>query len=333
MLNAKSLFLHPFFHLALFEVVSILLIMSSKQSGSAFFIRPGVKAAARLRDITDISVWDKVDSNYEAMLKAKGGSKLVELDQARQELGQKLVKQKTNATMTKDELLDIVIPWKFTKGKARPALWGHLRGNSDSDVQSASKSSFQKSSKAALNENDDGSGAIAALCKLRGVGPATASAVLSVYQPSLFAFMDDEVIEALITDKKRGYTPKIFLEMNGKCCDLATKLNSNASDNSNECWTPARVGCALWTASQMSIKLDTELGEIFKGATANTTTLKNTKEQVAPAVLAKEKKKQQVKNGESVTAKRQSTEKDEATAIPEPAHASGLRRSKRRRPE
>lgn len=56
---------------------------------------------------------------------------------------------------------------------------------SDDEVQAASKKAF-----AAL---PDLSGSISELAKLKGVGPATASAVVAAHAPSVAPFMSDEV--------------------------------------------------------------------------------------------------------------------------------------------
>uniref|UniRef100_A0A7S2M6X0 HhH-GPD domain-containing protein n=1 Tax=Skeletonema marinoi TaxID=267567 RepID=A0A7S2M6X0_9STRA len=163
--------------------------------------------------------------------------------------------------MTKDQLLNVIIPWKFGKGKPRNALKPLLQSNKKEDVTRASMLAFNfaESSLADNTNNEDGDvnhaqEAIKALCQLSGVGPATASAVLSAYCPQSFAFMDDEVIECLY-EAKRGYTLKIYLAVNGRCVDIAEGLNG-ASGGSSGGWTPADVAKALWTVATMSARND-----------------------------------------------------------------------------
>jgi len=97
---------------------------------------------------------------------------------------------------------------------------------------------------------DDAKGAIDAFCKLKGVGPATASALLCLYKPDMFAFMDDEIIECLY-EGTRGYTVKIYLDVNQKCCELAKALNKIEKEK-KKLWTPCRVGKTLWTAARIA---------------------------------------------------------------------------------
>ena len=198
------------------------------------YTRPGVEASARLAKIRNTSIWDAIERQYGAMIEMKGGSKLRQLDATREALGKKLQSEKNPFLCTED--LFQVVEWKFGKGKPRHALWKHLKSIKDNELKEASRSAFQKA------KEGDVKSAIEDLSKLSGVGPATASAVLSIYRPELFAFMDDEIIECLY-DGKRGYTIKIYLDINSKCCEIADELGAE--------WSCSRVGRGLWTASRI----------------------------------------------------------------------------------
>lgn len=206
--------------------------MPSSRQGR--YTRPGVDAAVRLVDCADAETWSTTELQYDEMLEAKGGKELVDLDRYCQDLLVPNMQQ--NKHITKDELLKIV-QWKFLKGKPRHALMNHLRANTPKSVQDHSKAGMD------FADQGDPEGAITEIAKLRGVGPATASAVLSLYRPDLFAFMDDEVIECLYAGK-RGYTAAIYRNVNDRCKDLAGKLGCD--------WNPRRVGRALWTAARIS---------------------------------------------------------------------------------
>lgn len=67
----------------------------------------------------------------------------------------------------------------------RPRLMDFVKGLDDAVVESASRKAF-----AAL---PDLKRAITELTVLKGVGPATASAVLAAYAPDVAPFMSDEV--------------------------------------------------------------------------------------------------------------------------------------------
>ncbi|KAL3771246.1 hypothetical protein ACHAW5_006655 [Stephanodiscus triporus] len=265
------------------------------------YTRPGVEASVRLRSLSPISDhvdgWDRALSRYAAMIRAKGGTRLADLDARREGLplarrcdrtwpriadeAEAAPAAAAGATsLTKEQLLDVIVEWKFLKGKPRNALWPLLRSNADASVAAASRRAFAAAdgipktmSVDASSDGDDASryateiaAAVSRLCEIRGVGPATASAVLCLYRPDVFAFMDDEVIECLY-DGKRGYTLKIYLEVNDRCREIASQLNmameerkgdleGSSSSSSGGGWTPCKVGKALWTVATMSANDD-----------------------------------------------------------------------------
>jgi hypothetical protein len=206
--------------------------------------RPGVDASKRLAKISDVEIWNAIERQYDLMIQKKGGEKLRQLDEDRETLGGKIRSEK-NPSICLEELFQIV-EWKFGKGKPRHALWKHLKSIQEKDLKSFSAESFQRA------QEGDVKGAVEVLSRLSGVGPATASAILSIYRPENFTFMDDEVIEALYDDGKRGYTIKIYLEVNSKCQKIAQDLNETKTDSSDS-WSCHRVGRALWTASQICV--------------------------------------------------------------------------------
>ncbi len=270
------------------------LVQSSKCSRRT---RPGVLDAERLVALAPISNfidnWEVASSHYDAMLAAKGGVRLAELDRRRKDLAADWRVISTSAaktSMTKDQLLDIIIEWKFLKGKPRNALKPLLRSNSEASVIAASKKAFAvanaipKRDKENYNTTNDVDTdihlAINHLCELKGVGPATASAVLCLIRPDAFAFMDDEVIECLLPNKKRGYTVGIYMDVNDRCREIADELNlamttrkkrrktnvdekESDESNSEEEWTSCRVGKAIWACAIMSATKE-DLSAIFK---------------------------------------------------------------------
>jgi len=182
----------------------------------------------------DEGLWEKIEARYKEMILEKGGEKLSKLDDDCDNFSRKF-RETDSPTLSKEELLSVV-EWKFLKGKPRYALMNHLKSNGSKLVEESSSDAFKKSTER------DISGAITSLCELKGVGPATASAILSLHSPDLFAFMDDEIIECLF-DGKRAYTLKIYLEVNSKCFAISQQLGKN--------WSPRRVGRALWTAARI----------------------------------------------------------------------------------
>lgn len=231
------------------------------------YTRPGVEAAARLVQLhrcEHVQSWDKAYARYDDMIKAKGGAKLVKLDKQMKDTAKCWQTAKESSALTKEELLDIIIGWKFTIGKPRHALKPLLNSNSQESVKIATKLAFEAADKIPCNGQDDKytmqiTSAMNHICELKGVGPATASAVLCLYRPDVFAFMHDEVIECLY-DGKRGYTLKIYLAVNDKCREISNELNM-ASDNDDESakWTAGKVSATLWAVATTSAIGDVSL--------------------------------------------------------------------------
>ncbi|KAL3782657.1 hypothetical protein HJC23_010166 [Cyclotella cryptica] len=243
------------------------------------YTRPGVEAAARLLSLprsssTDEHRWNVALTYYESMLRSKGGETLVHLDERRNAIAREWNSVDNTAYLTKDQLMDVILKWKFAKGKPRNALIPLLQSNSPQSVMEYSKraleyasSTSSPSTKESSDVQDEGntiSLAIKELCHLKGVGPATASAILSMHNPDIFAFMDDEVIECLY-EGKRGYTLKIYEEVNARCMEIAGELNSAAGPGKGGEWTPYQVGQVLWTVATMKAWKEEEgLSEVFE---------------------------------------------------------------------
>lgn len=197
------------------------------------YSRPGVAAATRLAAIKDRLVWEQIYKQLIPMLLEKKGKELVAMDEWCNDLSTKL-QDDSSPSISKSDLIQI-IQWKFAKGRPRPYM-NKIKANTDKDVKEHSKAAFS----AAKASNIDG--AFDELMTLKGVGIAGASAVLSLYRPDLYAFMDDEVVEALYNGK-RAYTRAIYDVMNEKCTEIAQSLDGE--------WTPRKVGMTLWTAARV----------------------------------------------------------------------------------
>jgi hypothetical protein len=196
------------------------------------YSRAGVEASVRLVFLRDDPVvWDRVARQYKAMLAQKGGKDLVAMDDFCETLSTKL---QDEPSISKEDLIKI-IQWKFAKGKPRQYM-KYIKSNTDEEVKDCSNKAFLEADKG------DVDAAIIEMTKLKGVGAAGASAILSLYRPDLFCFMDDEVIESLYNGK-RAYTKAIYMQVNEECSKLADTLGKK--------WTIRRVGMALWTAARI----------------------------------------------------------------------------------
>eukprot|EP00947_MAST-08B_sp_MAST-8B-sp1_P002571 g2571.t1 len=131
------------------------------------------------------------------------------------------------AYVTRDELIRI-FEWKITRGKFRP-----LR----SAVESNASSSIEKHTRLGFAALPDVDAAIDHVAALRGVGPATASAVLACVAGDQAPFMADEALEAALNEK-RSYTAKAYRRFREALAERAETLGPS--------WTAERVGRALW---------------------------------------------------------------------------------------
>ncbi len=104
------------------------------------------------------------------------------------------------------------------------------------DVQEATRKGLE------LAPNKSNSkAALQAISTLRGIGPATASAVLAPVWPDRFPFMADEAMEGSGVD--RTYTEGTYMT-------FAERLQKKAQQLGGE-WDAEAVGRALWTAAMM----------------------------------------------------------------------------------
>ncbi|KAL8276914.1 hypothetical protein RQP46_010642 [Phenoliferia psychrophenolica] len=138
--------------------------------------------------------------SYDASLSTRAGaskasSDLVALDAwYRTTLRTSLSSSPTALTV---EQLGRLMEWKLARGKWRPKLVEMANSNPQTLLTSCTPPSPTATAKVSLT----------ALCSLKGVGPATASAILSLYFPKTEPFLSDEAFEAMGLGKAE-YTVK-----------------------------------------------------------------------------------------------------------------------------
>ena len=169
--------------------------------------RPGTVHVKKLLKESSKAVWLKALEKYPDAVKAKaktlkkgkpGNSSpatlLIENDKWwRSEFGSQM---KSQGHITKDQLVRLM-EWKLSHGKMRFSLLKGVQGNSPSSVVSSSKAAIAVAEKKGPVKD-----AVNALTKLSYVGPATASGILSAYDPTRFCMMSDEPLEAIMGDRK-----------------------------------------------------------------------------------------------------------------------------------
>lgn len=133
----------------------------------------------------DTHLWREALFSYDAAIKNLGKTNLITLDDFyRKELPDLLHRRDPDPYITTHELSRLM-EWKLARGKWRPRLLSFVSSLDDAVVRDASRKAFASF--------PDVSKAISELTVLKGVGPATASAVLAAYAPDLAPFMSDEV--------------------------------------------------------------------------------------------------------------------------------------------
>jgi hypothetical protein len=140
--------------------------------------------------------------------------------------------------------METVMNWKITKHTFRP-LMGQLKSNSPSLVVQSTAEALKACAGAAGGGRPSPNAvkkSMAALCQLRGVGPATASAVLA-HVNGAFPFMADEALEGCGLERK--YDMPTYLKFMDRLQSKADELGSD--------WTAEHVGRALWTAAMAHV--------------------------------------------------------------------------------
>ncbi|KAJ9656791.1 hypothetical protein H2198_004679 [Neophaeococcomyces mojaviensis] len=112
----------------------------------------------------------------------------------------------------KDQLARLV-RWKITHGISRPFLPSMIQKNSEAEVQqhTAHASTLLSNLKDSSNRYKAVGAALDEVCKLKGVGPATGTLVLSIYDPRHVPFFADEVF-AWVVDRggNEGWSDQRF---------------------------------------------------------------------------------------------------------------------------
>ncbi|KAK6196572.1 hypothetical protein LQW54_011405 [Pestalotiopsis sp. IQ-011] len=159
----------------------------------------------------------------------KAGQKtLTELDEFRfQEAPEQFGSKSPKRGMTHDDVKTLV-DWKLRHGKFRPTLMKLVSSNDEETVAETIKEAMD-----AYWEDQDASAALAAISKLKGIGPATASLLLSVHDPDRVIFFSDEAFWWLCCEGKKEpikYNPKEYQGLNRAAQALVKRLEMSATD-------------------------------------------------------------------------------------------------------
>jgi len=191
--------------------------------------------------------WSYVLQLYSEVLRLKaqersnrkgGPEELIKLDTWYQEQLPKLIHSRKDPHLIHEELVQ-VMRWKLMRGKYRPRLIDLVRINTESSVAAVTKKAFRK-----LRGTPNLASAIQAMVTLKGIGPATASAVLAAGFPEYAPYMADESMLATPGVEANDYTLveyTNYAEQIKQCTDKLKELDPVTK------WNPHKVELALWT--------------------------------------------------------------------------------------
>jgi hypothetical protein len=162
--------------------------------------------------------------------------------------------------ITQEELSNITT-WKLMRGKWRPRLQALVNSNDDESVREASAAAFGR-------VDSDPGAAVDALCELKGVGPATAAAVLAILRSDV-PFMSDELLSTVpAMNGELKYTKKVFLtlleESRKKARDLGEGWTARKVERA--AFANARLGSGDETSTIVAKKAAKELSGSIESA-------------------------------------------------------------------
>ena len=148
-------------------------------------------------------------------------------------------------------------------GTFRPNHANLVATNNDSDILSATKSAFATYEA----DHDAYAASIAALSKLKGIGPATASLLLSCYDPIRIPFFSDQLFRYALWqrtagcgwDRKIKYSTSEYKEMFEKVQALRERLESESGQEVSAL-TLEKVAYVLGKEAQLDSKQDAVQG-------------------------------------------------------------------------
>ena len=175
--------------------------------------------------------WQDALRSYEGVVTRQGVARLADLDEwYRDELPGAIAKRRARH-VTLPELVKLT-EWKMARGVWRAPNLVLVKGN-DADV-------VKETSAEALGSAPHATAPIATLAKLDGVGPATASALASAAEPSIYPFFDEIVAAQVPRLGPVKWTLGYYATYAEALRDRARALGDD--------WTPVMVERAVWAS-------------------------------------------------------------------------------------
>ncbi|HSU13809.1 hypothetical protein [Longimicrobium sp.] len=177
----------------------------------------------------DVQAWRDALASYGDVIERQGVKSLAEHDRWVHDELPGLIAAREPAHVTHAELVRVT-EWKMARGIWRARNLALVRGNDPALVEKTSRDAFGK-----IPHPSD---PIAILSKLAGVGPATASAVVSAAAPDIYPFFDELVAARIPGMGQVTFTPREYARYAEAIRDRAARLGRG--------WTPVAVERAIW---------------------------------------------------------------------------------------
>ncbi|KAI3322713.1 hypothetical protein HD806DRAFT_535894 [Xylariaceae sp. AK1471] len=182
-----------------------------------------------------ISRFTQLLSNYASLIKSISSDKapktgqpsLLELDEFRYEVATKVFRSdKPKRQMTHSDVKTLV-DWKLRHGKFRPTLMKLVSSNDEEVVEKTIQQAMTQ-----YWSDKNITKAMDAIAKLKGIGPATASLLLSVHDPERVIFFSDEAFWWLCCGGQKSsikYNAKEYQQLNVAANKVAKRLHVGAT--------------------------------------------------------------------------------------------------------
>ncbi|KAI0107720.1 hypothetical protein GGR51DRAFT_139694 [Nemania sp. FL0031] len=180
--------------------------------------------------------FNKLLSRYSSLLESissgkalkPGQSSLLELDDFRYNVAvDAFQSDKPKRQMEHDDVKTLV-DWKLRHGKFRPTLMKLVSSNDGAVVKKTMQGAMSQ-----YWSDKNIAEAVDAIAQLKGIGPATASLLLSVHDPQRVIFFSDEAFWWLCCDGQKSpikYNAKEYRQLSVAADEISKRLHVGATD-------------------------------------------------------------------------------------------------------
>jgi hypothetical protein len=182
---------------------------------------------------TALELWHDALNGYPIAIARHPVARLPELDTWYRDALPPLMRGRTPMTMTHAEMVRVT-EWKMARGVWRAPNLVLVKANAPEAVEAAGA--------AASALLDTPGKAVGAITELKGVGPATASAVLAIMDPTRYPFFDEDVAMQVPTLGVVAWTLGYYRRYADALVARAAALGTG--------WNAVMVERALWTQAR-----------------------------------------------------------------------------------